>query len=241
MSLVDSDCTDYKEILSYEQTITGHKVHDAIDSPFTVSVLLPICDAIVDPANNIGITPNDVTIFRFILCLFAIYLIIKGYTKWAAFFYLTAYMLDCLDGILARKHDQSTILGDNLDHFADIFSMLGIFTIIMIRYPMNKWWLLLLGISIFGTITHLGLTEEMTSQCLGLDQPDNFLRKCMIISNWFNPANKNTTASSPQNLATSDQYQDLYCKNLVTTMKWTRWNTDINIILVISIYLFTRS
>ncbi len=224
------DCTDYKEILSYEQKISGHKVHDAIDSPFTTSVLLPICDTIVDPANDVGITPNHVTIFRFVLCLFAIYLIIKGYTKWAAFFYLTAYMLDCLDGILARKHNQVTQIGDDLDHFADIFSMLGIFTIIMIRYPMNKYWLLLLGVSIFGTAIHLGLTEEMTSQCLGLDQPDNFLRKCMFISSWFHPTD----------IQTSDQTQDLYCHNLVNTMKWTRWNTDINIILVISIYLFTR-
>lgn len=213
------------EITSYDQKITGHKIHDALESPFTTSVLLSTCDQVADNFQQVSLHPNSITLFRAMLCVLAIYLIWNKKPKLAALIYFSTYWFDCMDGIVSRKFDKCTVLGDTLDHVADVGGFIGILTVIMIRYPMNRYWLLLLGIFFAGTLVHLGFVETYTTTCLNLHEPHNFLRYCIAASDWFQPKN-------------DSKHQ--HCKELISIMQITRYATDVNVILIICIYLLIQ-
>jgi phosphatidylglycerophosphate synthase len=219
----------FQEILSYNQKTTGHKIHDNLESPFTTSVLLNNCDEVADNFEQVSVHPNSITIFRAMLSLLAIYLVWIKKPKIAALFYFSNYFFDCMDGIVARKFDKCTVLGDTLDHIADVGAFFGIFVVIMIRYPMNKFWLIMIAVFFGGTLIHLGFVETYTTSCLNLDEPHNFLRYCLAASEWFQP-----------NMEYSSGTKQKFCNNLISSMNYTRFATDVNIVLIICIYLLLQ-
>lgn len=68
--------------------------------------------------------PNYISIFRLIMFTFFWNIYINNKTRKNAiillFIFCLNYILDCLDGYLARKCDSVTVFGDLIDHIADI-------------------------------------------------------------------------------------------------------------------------
>lgn len=85
-----------------------------------------LANRLLKPASRIErLTPNMVTITSFVLYTLAAVLIIIG-GSWsipAALLLAFSYVLDCLDGQLARYTGKSSVIGDYLDKTLDVFKI----------------------------------------------------------------------------------------------------------------------
>ncbi len=76
--------------------------------------------------------PNAITLSRFVLALVLFVLIALGrYWQTAAIVFVIAALTDFLDGYLARKYGQVTVLGRILDPFVDKIIICGAFIFLM--------------------------------------------------------------------------------------------------------------
>ncbi len=76
--------------------------------------------------------PNAITLSRFVLALILFALIsFDGYWQTSAIVFVIAAMTDFLDGYLARKYGQVTVLGRILDPFVDKIIICGSFIFLM--------------------------------------------------------------------------------------------------------------
>jgi phosphatidylglycerophosphate synthase len=144
-----------------ESNKKGRKIPSNIENPFDI-LLIGLCDKLIDFCYTIGITPNMVTIFRI---FFVIFVVNDLFTTSDIIFpvigALFFYFLDCLDGHLARATDQVTVLGDYLDHFADISFILVIMIFILIKkYPGKKYICIGLIILLYLMLVHMGLQQK---------------------------------------------------------------------------------
>ena len=79
--------------------------------------------------------PNAITLSRFVLALVLFVLIsLNRYWQTAAIVFVIAALTDFLDGYLARKYGQVTVLGRILDPFVDKIIICGSF-IFLLAYP----------------------------------------------------------------------------------------------------------
>ena len=98
-----------------------------------------------------GITPNMITISRFGLILATVPLVNWGYSLLAAPLVLTSYFCDCLDGHYARRYHMVSLIGDYLDHAADVVGYIVLFYILFpVLWPHR---LLELSVLLFLTLT----------------------------------------------------------------------------------------
>jgi phosphatidylglycerophosphate synthase len=146
--------------MNYEKK-NGRKIPSKFENPID-DIIIDFCDKLVEPCYKNNITPNTITIIRIILSFFVIY-----YLFFTCNIFIPVlgsgvfYIMDCLDGHVARSTDQVTVFGDYLDHFADIFYYLSIFLFIIIKKYNNKFFIftsfLLLS---YGAFVHLGLQQK---------------------------------------------------------------------------------
>lgn len=79
--------------------------------------------------------PNAITLSRFVLSLVLFVLIwLDGYWQTSAVVFIIAALTDFLDGYLARKYGQVTVLGRILDPFVDKIIICGSF-IFLLAWP----------------------------------------------------------------------------------------------------------
>lgn len=136
------------------------KIYHHLENPID-HIILNNCDKLIPHCNNYNITPNMITIFRFILGVYILYyLYLTDDIIFTVIGSCVFYFLDCLDGHLARSTNQVTQLGDYLDHSADIFIIGGLILYCLINSS-NK---ILVGTLIFSslylTLIHLGLQQK---------------------------------------------------------------------------------
>jgi len=164
-----------------------------------------------------GVTPNMVTIFRFCLILIAVFLIETGRNQVAAILISISYFLDCVDGHYARKYQMVTIMGDYLDHLADIIGY-TILTYILI----NRLWTypIILLVQFFLTITTTLQTacEEKYVHSWSKQQSSHSLN---LIQNFCNP-----------------KYNFLLSENLETNLLFLKYFGPGTLFLFISMIVF---
>jgi len=214
------------EVKSTYPVPMGRKLPDPLEHPATVHTFLKGCDLTVEQFNAAGLSPNDITVLASITSLVTFYCIATDRPRLAAVFFLIAYFFDCADGVVARRFNQCTTFGDKFEHARDWITFAVVFLLIELKYPMNKYWLALLAVAFVGTAVHMGLAEGYTTECMAVEQPGNMLRICMYISRHFEP--KKTLA------------KEEFCANISKTMQISKFGTDVNIILILALYLFTR-
>jgi phosphatidylserine synthase len=142
-------------------TDNGRKIPANIENPFD-TVLISLCDKLIDFCYTLKITPNKITIFRLI---FGIFIFNEIFNTCNILFpvigILIFYFLDCLDGHLARSTNQVTILGDYLDHIADISFILIISIYLFVKkYPGKIFILFILIILFYFMLVHMGLQQK---------------------------------------------------------------------------------
>jgi cardiolipin synthase (CMP-forming) len=82
--------------------------------------------------------PNQLTLLRMIFLPFIVINLVKEDYKWALALFVLAGMSDGLDGLLARKLHQQTLLGQYLDPIADKLLMSTMFLVLSIEH-MIPW------------------------------------------------------------------------------------------------------
>lgn len=97
-------------------------------------VTLPLCERTVGFWHELGFIPNGITLIHIILKVITLYLIYhKGSKKTVVLFIMLISYLDALDGFMARKYSQYTILGEFLDGCSDFVFWL-LFGLIVISH-----------------------------------------------------------------------------------------------------------
>lgn len=91
-----------------------------IDDPLDAFVFRRLADKVVDPLHSIGLTPSQITTISIVFALSSIALMIIGIPYAAMLCFLAYYILDCADGQVARKFNQTSFFGEvydwNKDH-----------------------------------------------------------------------------------------------------------------------------
>ena len=139
----------------------GRKIPSNIENPFDI-ILISLCDKLIDYCYTLKITPNHVTIFRIFLSIFIFNdLFNTSNIIFPVFGTLIFYFLDCLDGHLARSTDQVTVLGDYLDHIADVSFLIIVAIYILIKkFPGKKIICIVLIILLYLMFVHMGLQQK---------------------------------------------------------------------------------
>jgi len=140
----------------------GRKIPPEFENPLD-DTLLDICEELVPYCVKYKISPNFITIFRTILGIFTLYYF-NFTSDW--FFPIIGtiifYLFDCLDGHLARSTNQVSILGDYLDHYADISFFILLMVIMINKTYSNKIVLLIIILIItYLSSVHLGLQQKV--------------------------------------------------------------------------------
>ena len=131
-----------------------------------VNVFFPISSEMVDPLRCMGLTPNMVTILSTIFTFLAIYYLHIDNKPMAIYSYLFGYILDCIDGRMARKYKMGSNIGMALDCTSDNVSNFVLFMYILLYRPDRKYKKLLLiilaGLSFILSLSY-GLNEAIAS------------------------------------------------------------------------------
>jgi hypothetical protein len=102
-----------------------------------LNVFFPVGLKLVDPLYNLGLTPNMVTIMSTIFTFLSIYFLHQNMRAHASLSYLFGYMLDCVDGRMARKYSMGSDVGMALDCTSDNVSNALLFLYILLTRPFN--------------------------------------------------------------------------------------------------------
>ena len=138
----------------------SRKIPSSHENPID-DLILEFIEYIDDNILPLRTDPNYITIFRFIISTFFWYRYINEPSKNNAtlfiFIFLFNYFMDCVDGYIARKCDSVTVLGDILDHVADIsIFLMWIYTMC----PLNCYEYIILGIMLFLNLAHFGCQQK---------------------------------------------------------------------------------
>jgi cardiolipin synthase (CMP-forming) len=127
---------------------------------------------------------NQLTILRMIFIPCFVLLIIYGHPKTAALVFILAGVTDGLDGLLARKLQQKTVLGSYLDPMADKLLLTAAFVTLSVRgLPLAVHipvWLTVLAISRDVLIALSALIIHL--QTGHTEFPPSMLGKCTTVS-----------------------------------------------------------
>ena len=154
------------------------------------NVFIYIGEYFVDDARGIGMTPNMVTTLSLVTgILTALLLSYSNYIA-ASVMFLISYILDCMDGTMARKFNMETVFGDYYDHFSDITKILIIF-IVLYNNDSTKFMNLLPFIILFAILllTNMGCQEQSynseMSPSLGLTRELCQVEQNVAYTKWF--------------------------------------------------------
>ena len=147
--------------LENNYNINGRKIPIIHENPIDNYIIL-LCDYCINFCIKYNITPNNITITRIILS-FIIYI----YLYYSSYKYIPIcgiglfYFMDCLDGHLARLSNQVTILGDYLDHCADIFFYFNFLIFILFKTYYYKYYIIFGFIILtYFALIHLSLQQQ---------------------------------------------------------------------------------
>jgi cardiolipin synthase (CMP-forming) len=85
--------------------------------------------------------PNQLTLLRMIFLPFIVINLVKHEFRWALVLFVLAGLSDGLDGLLARRLHQQTLLGQYLDPIADKMLLSSLFLVLSIEYRSVVPWI----------------------------------------------------------------------------------------------------
>jgi len=102
-----------------------------------INIFFPIATHLIDPLYNLGMTPNTVTTASTIFTIFSIYLLHRKQPIYAFGSYIFGYILDCVDGRMARKYSMGSDIGMALDCVSDNVSNFILMVYILATRKLN--------------------------------------------------------------------------------------------------------
>ena len=147
-------------IMNYQKK-NGRKIPSKFENPID-DIIIEFCDTLVYTCYDNNITPNIITVIRIIISFFVLYyLFFTCNTLIPIFGSAVFYIMDCLDGYIARSTNQVTVFGDYLDHFADTFYYLLFLLFITIKNYDNKFYVIISFLLLtYISMVHLNLQQK---------------------------------------------------------------------------------
>lgn len=203
----------------------GWKVEGHLESPLTTHTMLQVSNMTIGPLHESGLVPNTVTTLGLLTGVLAIFCVYHKRPRLGALLYMLTYLLDCIDGPLARSTDNVTNFGSQYDHVRDIVIFLGLFAVTQKRYPMDRNMLLLFAAFLAGLAVHMGLVEKHLHACSNAGEGYNILGMFGKVADFAVPS--------------SGEQPD--CERMEHVMKkYTRFCTDVNLVMFMVVYLVVQ-
>lgn len=138
---------------------------ELIESQTDAYIFHKIGLGLVDVSYALGLTPNMITFLSMMSGFYAIYLLCLGRTKEAGIFYIIGYILDCVDGRLARTHNMGSKFGEMFDLVSDMLVNSVLVSMFIYKYHNTISFEvgLLFIIATLGTTVWFGLVEAQAS------------------------------------------------------------------------------
>lgn len=127
------------------------------------ALFLPLSDRLVDPLKDIGLTPNHVTYLSTACTFLSIYYLSIQEVNYAAAAYFLGYLLDCVDGRMARKYNMSSQYGMMIDLVSDNITNIALFSFFIYKHGYLNWFTPLLIFMTYMLGLSYGINEAVAS------------------------------------------------------------------------------
>lgn len=145
---------------------------------------------------------NIITIIRLLFTPFIIWLILSGYYKTSFIFFILSGLSDAIDGFIAKKFNQITVLGSYLDPLADKILIVSSILVLGFIGIIPSWLLILIvsrDLAILGAVIISWLMEsDLKIEPIFSSKINTFLQILyigLILLNLSNFINLNTLGS----------------------------------------------
>ena len=98
-------------------------------------IFCPLASLLVDPLYYLNLTPNIITIFSTLFTLISIYMLHTKNNNLFIGLFLLGYLLDCIDGKLARRYNMGSDIGMALDLVSDNISHIILLLYLLLNKP----------------------------------------------------------------------------------------------------------
>ena len=115
---------------------------------------------IIQTLEKNNISPNMITTLSLITGCIAIWCVLKEYYIYGSLFFCIRYILDCIDGPLARYTKTTSEFGDKYDHIVDSFSFFGMLLAIATRGYSKYFYIGCVLLTITTVLHHTILTHK---------------------------------------------------------------------------------
>jgi len=144
------------------------------ESFFDNYLYFPISDLLVTPLREIGLTPNNVTIISTLFSLSVIYFLSINEIEYACIALSIGYLLDCVDGNMARKYNMGSKYGMALDMVSDhLASIITLGYIIYVK-GYNNWYMP--GFILIAYLCSISFSITEALSCYKKNGTDNFYK-----------------------------------------------------------------
>jgi hypothetical protein len=139
------------------------------------NLFFPIATRLIDPLKNLGFTPNMITYLSTLFSFLSIYYFSLDNRTYACITYLIGYLLDCVDGKMARKYKMTSTFGMALDLVSDNTSNVVLLAFLIQKYGIENYYVILLIFMSYMISISYGLNEAIDSY--KKTGNDDFLKK----------------------------------------------------------------
>lgn len=156
------------------------KIPKELDDPID-NIIVQAGENIIPWFKNTGHTPNMLTMYSFVLGIYAVLELRKGHLKTFAALYFLSYAFDCWDGNMARKYKMTSKFGDLLDHATDYIIGIAIFYVVFTRYSnkLEGWHFALFAVTTALLAKHTGCIQQIQKKSVeGGESLDAFKQFC---------------------------------------------------------------
>lgn len=123
-----------KVVANYKMTVKESWVRDF----YTLFIIRPIAAFIVVPISNTKVTPNQITILSIIVHIFTLYALLQMKFFIAGLGLFFVYVLDCVDGQLAREKKMVSKFGVHFDPASDFMKETTFYSVLLILNIHNQ-------------------------------------------------------------------------------------------------------
>jgi hypothetical protein len=102
------------------------------------NIFCPLASLLVDPLYFLNLTPNMITIISTLFTLISIYFLHIKCDYLFIILFLLGYILDCVDGKMARRYNMGSSIGMALDLVSDDISHIILFIYLLINKPLTQ-------------------------------------------------------------------------------------------------------
>lgn len=139
------------------------------------NIFFPIASKLVVPLRNLNLTPNHITYLSTIFTFLTIYFLEQNKSLDATISYASGYILDCIDGKMARKYNMATKYGMALDLVSDNISNGTLIGYLINKYGIYNYNIIIILFMSFMISVSYGLNEAIL--CYKETNDDNFYSK----------------------------------------------------------------